>query len=93
MRRWTISPPCSGFPGKMGMRGDKVWDAWLAVTSPASAIIARPMSLNTYLVFLRFQLMRGHLTPAAYEKEHMLLRESLKQEGKPHLNEFLAQWG
>jgi len=48
--------------------------------------------LNTFLVYLRFQLIRGHLTEAAYRKELDLLRGTLEQEDKPHFREFLEHW-
>jgi hypothetical protein len=47
---------------------------------------------NTHLVFLRFQLMRGHLTPAAYEAEIKLMRDTLAGYSAPHWAEFLAAW-
>ena len=81
-----------GFPGKMGMRGDKVWDAWLDGDIAGIRNYCETDVLNTYLVYLRFQLLRGQLTPDAYAREQALLRESLKQDDRPHLKEFLARW-
>jgi len=48
--------------------------------------------LNTYLIFLRFELMRGNLEAVAYERECQRLRELLTGETKPHLQSFLATW-
>lgn len=81
-----------GFPGKMGMSGDKVWDAYQAGEIAGIRNYCETDVLNTYLVYLRFELMRGRLMKAEYESECQLLRACLQQEGKPHLNEFLAHW-
>ena len=48
--------------------------------------------LYTSLVYLRFQLMRGHLTPEAYEAEIKLVRDTLSGYTAPHWSEFLAAW-
>ena len=48
--------------------------------------------LNTYLVFLRFELIRGTLDQKGYEAEIMRVREYLKAEGKPHFQAFLDAW-
>jgi predicted PolB exonuclease-like 3'-5' exonuclease len=65
-----------GFPGKMGMDGSQVWEAYQ----------------NTYLVFARFQLMRGVLTRARYQKECALVRAELGKLDQPHWKEFLNAW-
>ena len=47
---------------------------------------------NTYLVFARFQMMRGVLTRARYKKECELVRGELVKLDQPHWKEFLAAW-
>ncbi len=81
-----------GFPGKMGMSGAKVWDEFQAGNIQAIRNYCETDVLNTYLVYLRFQLIRGQLTKAAYQKELDLLRDTIGQEDKPHFNEFLENW-
>jgi len=81
-----------GFPGKMGMSGAKVWDNFQAGDIDGIRNYCETDVLNTYLVFLRFEMMRGHLSEQQYEKECDLLRESLITENKAHLNEFLEVW-
>jgi len=78
-----------GFPGKMGMSGAKVWDNYMAGDIEGIRNYCETDVLNTYLVYLRFELMRGHLTEQQYEKECEELRESLLSNDKEHLNEFL----
>lgn len=81
-----------GFPGKMGMSGAKVWDAFLDGDIAGIRNYCETDVLNTWLVYLRFQLMRGHLDPASYEAELELTRALLTKEGKPHFTEFLEAW-
>ncbi|MEJ2687961.1 MAG: 3'-5' exonuclease [Gammaproteobacteria bacterium] len=81
-----------GFPGKMGMSGAKVWDNYLAGDLPGIRNYCETDVLNTYLVYLRFELMRGRLTRERYAAELQMLREALRAEDKPHLNEFLTAW-
>ena len=81
-----------GFPGKMGMDGSKVWDAYLAGGIEDIRNYCETDVLNTYLVYLRFELMRGKLAQAEYDAERKQLRAYLQSENKPHFSEFLAAW-
>ena len=81
-----------GFPGKMGMSGAKVWDQYQAGEIKAIRDYCETDVLNTYLVYLRFELIRGHLTQEGYETECQIVRDALKEEDKPHLQEFLEAW-
>lgn len=81
-----------GFPGKMGMDGSKVFDAWMDGEITAIRDYCETDVLNTYLVYLRFELMRGNLTESAYENECRLLAHMLGESEKPHLQEFLQHW-
>lgn len=81
-----------GFPGKMGMSGGKVWECFLAGEVEAIRNYCETDVLNTYLVYLRYELIRGRLTESAYENECQLVRDMLNDESKPHLKEFLEAW-
>ncbi len=81
-----------GLPGKLGMSGDKVWDAYLAGQIDSIRNYCETDVVNTYLVFLRFQLIRGRLMPDEHRDEVARVRETLVQLGKPHFQEFLAAW-
>ncbi len=81
-----------GFPGKMGMSGAKVWDEFQQGNIEGIRNYCETDVLNTFLVYLRFQLIRGHLTESAYARELDLLRGMLNQEDKPHFREFLEHW-
>ena len=81
-----------GFPGKLGLEGSQVWQAWqdgklAQIRSYCEADVA-----NTYLVFLRFQLMRGVLPPDKYKQEIALVRATLEKSSEPHWKEFLEIW-
>ena len=81
-----------GFPGKMGMSGDKVWDTYIAGDMESIRNYCETDVLNTYLIFLRYELMRGRKTEAGVETEYEKLREMLRAENKPHLQQFLEAW-
>ena len=81
-----------GFPGKLGFSGAEVWGAWQNGNLEGIRRYCETDVLNTYLVFLSFQRMRGHLEPAAWEAECVRVRELLTASGEPHHREFLAQW-
>jgi len=81
-----------GFPGKLGKSGADVWPQYLAGRLQEIRDYCETDALNTYLVYLRWQLIRGHVTRPEWEKECVLVRSALQQEGKPHLEEFLRAW-
>lgn len=81
-----------GYPGKMGMAGDQVWSAYQEGKLNAIRNYCETDVLNTYLVYLRFEQIRGHITAEAYQQASHELRHYLKQENKPHFNEFSEHW-
>ncbi len=81
-----------GFPGKLGMDGSKVWGAYLAGEIEAIRNYCETDVANTYLVFLRFQLMRGHLSQDECTTEIQLVRETLSGYSGQHWQEFLQAW-
>ncbi len=81
-----------GFPGKLGMSGDKVWDAWSAGDIDGIRNYCETDVLNTYLVFLRFELMRGRIGRDDLEREYERVRETLTESGEAHFREFLSAW-
>ncbi len=76
----------------MGMDGSKVWDAFQAGDIGGIRNYCETDVLNTCLVYLRFELIRGRLPSDGYDKACRQVRESLQQEGKPHFDEFLHNW-
>ncbi len=81
-----------GFPGKLGMDGSKVWDAWLDGQIEGIRNYCETDVLNTWLVYLTFERFRGNLQAAELEREHNLLRGLLQSSEQAHLQEFLGAW-
>jgi predicted PolB exonuclease-like 3'-5' exonuclease len=81
-----------GCPGKMGMHGDKVWQAYQDGQLEQIRNYCETDVINTYLVYLRFELIRGHLDTEGYERELQLVRETLQSAPEAHLQAFLAAW-
>lgn len=81
-----------GFPGKMGMSGAKVWDEYQVGNLDGIRNYCETDVLNTYCVYLRFELMRGVMNEQEYEQALLVMRNHLASEqNKPHLQAFLAQ--
>jgi len=80
-----------GYPGKMGMSGDKVYTTWRAGNIAAIRNYCETDVLNTYLVYLRFQEMQGVLSHQDRQQEEILLQQLLQNErtARPHLGEFV----
>ncbi len=57
-----------GFPGKLGMDGSQVWEAYQQGRLDEIRNYCETDVANTYLVFARFQLMRGVLTPRTLQE-------------------------
>jgi predicted PolB exonuclease-like 3'-5' exonuclease len=81
-----------GFPGKMGMSGAQVWESFCSGKIDAIRDYCETDVLNTYLVYLRFQQIRGVLNQNELEREQNRLRDLLADSSRPHLTEFLARW-
>jgi predicted PolB exonuclease-like 3'-5' exonuclease len=82
----------AGLPGKIGVGGAKVWESYLRGEIKAIRDYCEADTANTYLLYLRFQQLRGALTPAQYDKECAVLRATLEQHKAPHWREFLTRW-
>lgn len=81
-----------GFPGKLGMDGSKVLDTWLAGDIDAIRNYCETDVLNTWLVYQRFELMRGKINASEYEASLQRLRDYLAAEKRAHFDEFLQAW-
>jgi len=81
-----------GLPGKLGMDGSQVYSAWKRGEIEAIRNYCETDVANTYLLFLRFQLIRGVLDPGAHGKEVELFRAFLAAQEAPHWKEFSAAW-
>ena len=82
----------AGFPGKLGVGGGAVWESYRAGRLEAIRSYCEADTVNTYLLFLRYQLMRCAYTPERYASECQLLRATLEKRSEPHWREFLSLW-
>ena len=81
-----------GQPGKMGLKGAQVWPSWLAGDLAEIRAYCETDVLNTYLIYLRFQHMRGILDGSSLAAENERVRRLLEDSAQPHLQAFLAAW-
>jgi len=83
-----------GLPGKMGFDGSQVWDAYQAGNLLGIRQYCETDVLNTYLIYLRFELMRGRFIRERYAEEVERVKALLRagKEDQPHFAEFLQAW-
>jgi 3'-5' exonuclease len=81
-----------GFPGKLGMHGADVWPAYLEGGLARIRDYCETDVLNTYLIYLRFELIRGRLDANGHAHELARVRKLLGESSAAHLKEFFAAW-
>jgi predicted PolB exonuclease-like 3'-5' exonuclease len=81
-----------GFPGKVGMDGSQVWPVFLTGGLSRIRDYCETDVMNTYLVYLRFQLLRGHLNEVEHAAEVARVRKLLEDSDAAHWREFAAAW-
>lgn len=82
-----------GFPGKLGMDGSAVYGAYRAGQLEEIRRYCETDVMNTYLLYCRFQQMRGGFTEAEYQREIDHVRSTLAGWDEPHWREYLQAWG
>ena len=81
-----------GFPGKLGMDGSQVYGAYLEGRRDEIRRYCETDAMNTYLLWCRFEKMRGRLSDAGYRREIGIARETVGALAEPHWAEYLAAW-
>ena len=81
-----------GLPGKLGFDGSRVWEAWERGDVAGIRRYCETDVLNTWLIYLRFQLLRGQLTREQHAEELARVRSYLDTQTEPHFAEFLRAW-
>lgn len=81
-----------GLPGKLGMSGEQVFEFWKGGRLAEIRAYCETDVFNTYLVWLRFQLARGHLTAADHAAEIARARGWLAEHAEPHWRQYDAAW-
>ena len=82
----------AGLPGKIGIGGARVWETYLAGDTAKIRDYCEADTANTYLLYLRYQRLRGVFSKDVHEKETQTLRKYLEQQDKAHWREFLTLW-
>jgi 3'-5' exonuclease len=84
-----------GFPGKLGMDGSQVYAQYLAGQTEDVRRYCETDVMNTYLLYCRFQKMRGGLTEAEYGQEIAFVQQNLRALApqEAHWQEYLQAWG
>lgn len=80
-----------GLPGKNLLDGSSVMDAYLEGKIGDIRRYCLEDALNTYLVFLHFDYLRGNLSQDNLDDEYGLLIDVLKSGGEDHLRAFAAK--
>lgn len=78
-----------GAPGKSAIDGSQVWDYYQQGKYEDVVNYCEADVVNTYLVYLRFQLMRGKVTPEQHDKHLQQLYQLLAQPQYEHLQQFI----
>ncbi|MDD9816811.1 MAG: 3'-5' exonuclease [Gammaproteobacteria bacterium] len=81
-----------GLPGKYGLQGDEIWRRYLEGDMDAIRQYCEIDALLTYLIYLRYDLMRGLLSDRRYEEEIKRVRKLLKESDGEHLRRFRENW-
>lgn len=83
-----------GFPGKLGMDGSQVYAQYLAGQTDDIQNYCETDVMNTYLMYCRYQKMRGGFTEKEYDAEIEFVRSTLGEltPHAPHWQEYLAAW-
>jgi len=89
----TMAKLC-GFPGKLGMDGSQVYTTYLEGKLEDIRRYCETDVMNTYLMYCRFQKMRGGLTEAEYEQEIAFVKNTLVAlpPAEAHWQEYLSAW-
>lgn len=83
-----------GFPGKLGMDGSAVHSAYMDGRLEDIRRYCETDVMNTYLMYCRFQKMRGGLLEEEYAQEIDFVKSTLGELSatEPHWQEYLAAW-
>ncbi|PCI39281.1 MAG: 3'-5' exonuclease [Thiotrichales bacterium] len=81
-----------GLPGKLGMDGSKVWDNYKDGKVSEICDYCETDVLNTFLVYLKFELIRGHISQEQHDGLCSKLVALLQEKDLSHFKEFLSSW-
>ncbi len=82
----------AGLPGKIGLSGEGVWREYLAGGITRIREYCEADCANTYLLWLRYQKMRGVHSTEQHAQECAHLRDWIATQQAPSWREFLDRW-
>jgi predicted PolB exonuclease-like 3'-5' exonuclease len=74
------------------MSGEQVFEFWKAGRLAEIRAYCETDVLNTYLVWLRFELARGQLSAGEHEEEVARVRDWLVSRNETHWRQYGAAW-
>lgn len=81
-----------GFPGKQEMDDFQLWDQFQQGNTATIRQYSETGVLNNYLIYLRFQLIRGEINEEELTQEYKRLSDALVQSDQQHLKDFNQAW-
>ena len=81
-----------GLPGKSGIGGASVFSAYLEGKLKEIRDYCEIDALNTYLIYLRYELIRGAMSESQYDEELMLTHEWLSESKVAHFADYARDW-
>lgn len=82
-----------GFPGKLGVDGSQVWDIYQSGGIDEIRAYCETDVVNTWLMYLRYLLLKCELDQVAYDQEVKLVHDSLSAKGDQEpWPEYLHEW-
>jgi len=82
----------AGLPGKLGLDGAQVWEAYCAGRIGEIRAYCEADCLNTYLLWLRFQRLRGAHDARRHREECAAVERALAGLAGAHWREFAHRW-
>ena len=81
-----------GLPGKIGVGGANVFSAYCEGKLQEIRDYCEIDALNTYLIYLRFEYIRGNYSIKQYEDELQRTRNWLEESDQSHFQEYKREW-
>lgn len=81
-----------GFPGKMGMDGSQVWNAYSEGQLQSIRDYCETDVVNTYLMYCRYQLMRGGMSSDEYQEEIEFVKNAISKLSDSQTGKFWQEY-
>jgi len=81
-----------GLPGKIGVGAENVWKSFYNGEMTEISNYCEIDVLNTFLIFLRFQLIRNELSEKEYQSSVAMVANYIENSNEKHLEYFLQEW-